>query len=700
MIGRALKAGRLAWVTKVFFLMEPQPLEGDDYIPTAAHHLLWSGINPTLITENHRPHPAPLPPRTPAPALPTPRAGPSHDVAPHMDVRHDQPLESWLPRARPYPPPAAAAAPFRVPTNAPNLPARPHTSTARGRPLATGRLSAVPRMFAPRAVSNIAAPLRMNTPRVEQVRTRTPQVGQARPPPAQENDVFWHHAEPPAPPRHIRTPAPLFQQPQEPEILWRTPLTRTAFEPERAVGRMPAAGGFVFPPNFQAEPDLILNALPPPPPSRGSRNATPGPAIPRHLAAPVPRRPPTFEPQDVEMEDLYQNEQYLPVGMPPQPLPVDAHPIRQNPINQHDGRHEHAAPQPAFNGPRAPTLLPAHPMSLPGETPAPSGGWRVIAGGFDPSWKVTNVARTQVDDWTERNRPAVFLQIPNRGTLDAGGYECRLAMEDALKRMGVAKPEIEFPTPENEEVGENAPPHWCVAFGPTTQQCSDLVAKRWVSTNDTTFAIVEFSFDTSHFVGFWQNLEYFDDASLPGMRHAFRNAILFLYQHGDLKNVILRDIGTLGRWHGQTPAYVIDYILQSVQVDLLECRGPRSRRNTLVRLYCEPPTSSLSEWLAFRKALSECRLNRPGAKTPVYVEKTFKCRYCHCVDHPTGLCYLNDVPLWHGPERTPDEPTATEQAQPNRNNASRGRGETGGRGGKNMGHHRGGNGGKGRGNRR
>ncbi|KAH9914294.1 uncharacterized protein B0H18DRAFT_959929 [Fomitopsis serialis] len=662
--------------------MNVEPPEGDDVRPSASHFIYYNGIDASLITENHRPHPAPLPPRTPfrAPAGPS-HTGPRRDAAPHMDVRNGDTLEPWIPQARPYPPPDALTQ-QNEPSGNRVAPARPHTSTARTRPANASRPATRQHAGGPRAVSHVANPPRVDSPFAAQQRQRTPMAERIFPPPTRAHDVFWLPNTPHPPQQPPRTPAPLFPQPLEP-VFWRTPLTRTAFEPERAIGRPLSPGDpralFHHPAEVVFPPYVPL----PPPPAR--HNATPGPArIP--VAAPAPRRPPTFEPQDVVMEEAHVLPPFAQNYEPP-PMPIFD--VRAGPP-YHDQRpvseNRNHGPQPILVGPRAPINLNSLPMTLSDETPAPPGGWRIIAGGFDPFWKVEGVSRTQIDDWNARNQPAVFLTMPQRSTLDAGGYECRLAMERTLRRLGIPQPEIEFPDPENEKKADNKPPHWCVAFGPTAEQCRQLVAKRWVSTSDATFGIVEYSFDTSHFVGFWGGLEYFDDMSLEGMRAAFRKALDRLLAEGNLRDIIQHDIDTMGRWRGQTVDYAFAYIRESVYVDLLECFGPQRRPNTLVRLYCEPPTSTLTEWVDFRRDLQACRLSRPGAKSPMPVDMKVRCSYCHTVDHPTGLCYLPGVKHWHGPEpdKSSDEPTAVKhQPQKSRNNTSSDRGGARGRGGYN-----------------
>ncbi|KAI0035779.1 hypothetical protein K488DRAFT_82672 [Vararia minispora EC-137] len=161
-----------------------------------------------------------------------------------------------------------------------------------------------------------------------------------------------------------------------------------------------------------------------------------------------------------------------------------------------------------------------------------------------------------------------------------------------------------------------------------------------------------------------------------------------------------QDLHTAHQHHPDMP-----HFLHRIRIDSLPIRDSGGRPTPAYRLYAHLPSDDPNEQQRARDSLRSISFDHHlyGAAT----QATYKCRHCHGVDHPSGLCPFPSLPGWQGPNplSRPTEPTLdalpppvlpeapSSLTDPPANNTGRGRGR--GRGSS-----RGGRGGRGRGSNR
>ncbi|KAH9833543.1 uncharacterized protein C8Q71DRAFT_725742 [Rhodofomes roseus] len=635
---------------------------GLDYGLTTASILAAGGIDPTLLTDVHHPRPlrpfsvSQLEPQAGPVYLPHQLAGPAHP--PRQEPRAASFAGFWRAGTQPA---------YRS-----SRPVTPSANHERPAPSFAQRWgSAIPRL--PTRSSPSRASIAHRQTRTSATPTTYPQ-----------------HNEPAAGPSHPTTSSTYFEVPtagpsrlpMDPPnaapagLTWQIPLTRSAFELDR-------------PDHSRAQSAMSIeqDGPPPPPPLPSTQAPSQHPFYRFRARTPAPHHEPYYRAPPAGPNGAQDFEMAGPPAPPARNLYAEPNHRQQPPPD---------IPRPAGPlHPIAPALPTMIPLSSVAVTPAPNGNWLPIIGGVHPFWPVDNIDRPQVNTWIGRNTPAVLVSVARQGALDGDGYTKRLAIETVLRDQGgVRNPPI------INHRGENEPPHWIAVFGINDYERVSLLRRIWISTEAITIGIIDFTFDTSPFLGFWTNIHLFPDATEDGMRRSVQSALdHILYNEGEiLHRFIEKDIASDGgRWRNSTLDHAYMYVRQSVRVDILRRRAPGDKIAPLARIYCEPPTANFAEWLIFRDRIRTYHFGKLNADGPAHLNITYKCKTCHAIDHPTGLCYLHAVPGWLGPKgdksdshddettrlATPGQSQQTNTSQANvERGRSRNRGPSRGRGGR------------------
>ncbi|KAI9063990.1 hypothetical protein FKP32DRAFT_1603326 [Trametes sanguinea] len=81
----------------------------------------------------------------------------------------------------------------------------------------------------------------------------------------------------------------------------------------------------------------------------------------------------------------------------------------------------------------------------------------------------------------------------------------------------------------------------------------------------------------------------------------------------------------------------------------LEVRVVRLQNgNILAAIYCDPPTTSVARWRAWRN-LAFTQMYPSNFNATGFARRRALCAGCHGADHPTHLCPFQDVPGWNAP---------------------------------------------------
>ncbi|TFY51267.1 hypothetical protein EVJ58_g10661 [Rhodofomes roseus] len=238
----------------------------------------------------------------------------------------------------------------------------------------------------------------------------------------------------------------------------------------------------------------------------------------------------------------------------------------------------------------------------------------------------------------------------------------------------------------------NVAPYYYHIGNITQAQADELVREHWVSTANITVGFELPNHEPPTLIGFFRHpervAELTDEALADGFRTGFNDQDLLRFT----LETIDRDIRAGGRWRHVPVDEAFQQIRRSVRVRLLR-RIHQGHPDPIAALYIESPTADPGDWNAFRERVRQHIFGSSRSGPPEILWETFLCGICHSADHPTGLCYLPNVPGWHGP--TPDSVRAAAQEYARRNPAP----PTHGRGGRGGGRGRGGRGrGRGRGN--
>lgn len=210
------------------------------------------------------------------------------------------------------------------------------------------------------------------------------------------------------------------------------------------------------------------------------------------------------------------------------------------------------------------------------------------------------------------------------------------------------------------------------------EHCEHLVRQGWISTPQVTFRVEAINITPPTFLGAFMQARRFGSLNPSTIAERVRETIREDDEvMWDIYEIVSRDVHSEGRWANRDPDAVLEHIIDTVRVDVLDYQTRAGVTEPLVRIYMDSPTLDESDWNAFRDIIMGLAFGDDLTGNPAIFAGTLWCAICHGYDHPTELCPLLQIPGWNGP--TLNYPTL--RASIRRNERANGRGVRLGRNG-------------------
>ena len=333
------------------------------------------------------------------------------------------------------------------------------------------------------------------------------------------------------------------------------------------------------------------------------------------------------------------------------------------------------------------SALPAGP-SIGSLTPTPQGGWRVIQGD-NPLWKFSNQNAEQVSAWMNDDTPSCLAHIPGLGATDEGRWVRRGHIESVLRKyLGDESITVTLPTPSNPQPRRNAAPYFYLVRAADHRAIKALTDMIWLSSIELTIGFIRLDLDPPTLVAAFQDIHAFVATTEAGIADLVIDALIAMADI--IVSIIIDDIANNGRWQAFSALEAFDHILHSVRVRIIHRKLRGDVIDPIALIYCQSPTADVGGWEAFCHHIQNYPFGSVHSGHPSQATTSLWCALCHSFDHPTGLCYLPDVPMWHGPtiaevlaiQANPPPPPTSHPTRPAARTGGRGARRGRGRGGR------------------
>ena len=312
-------------------------------------------------------------------------------------------------------------------------------------------------------------------------------------------------------------------------------------------------------------------------------------------------------------------------------------------------------------------------------TRAPRDGWPRVEQRSFTSWRNGQSDR-QAEAWRQEEGPLMVLQFAGHGAQDPGNERRIAAVQDILRtNFNIDTDRVRFvaaiPQASNHR-RENSLPTYTAIFGLGSDNGRLLVRSGWISTSNVTFCVESVNITPPAFLGAFTQARHFGSLNpidiAERVRETIRDdaeAMWAIYE------IIACDANTQGRWAGREPDIVLEHLIDTLRVDILDYQTRAGVPEPLVRVYMDSPTLHAGDWNAFRDTIMGLAFGDDLTGNPAIFAGSLWCAICHGYDHPTELCPLLLIPGWNGP--TLNYPTL--RAGIRRNERTGGRGSRMGR---------------------
>ena len=350
------------------------------------------------------------------------------------------------------------------------------------------------------------------------------------------------------------------------------------------------------------------------------------------------------------------------------------HPQRSNGPPAARGAHAAAAPVPGSG------ILHDSTPSI-SVTRAPRDGWPRVEQRSFTSWRSGQSGR-QAEAWRQEEGPLMVIQFAGHGTQDLGSERRIAAVQEVLRtNYGIDTDQTRFvaaiPQAANHH-RDNSLPTYTAIFGLGSDNGERLVRAGWISTPTVTFRVESVNTTPPTFLGAFTQARRFGSLRpsdiAERVRETIRDDAELMWE---IYEIIARDVNTQGRWAGREPDIVLEHLIETIRVDVLEHQTRAGVPEPLVRIYMDSPTLHAGDWNAVRDGIMGLAFGDDLTGNPAIFAGTLWCAICHGYDHPTELCPLLLIPGWNGP--TLSYPTL--RAGIRRNERTGGRGARQGRNG-------------------
>ena len=116
----------------------------------------------------------------------------------------------------------------------------------------------------------------------------------------------------------------------------------------------------------------------------------------------------------------------------------------------------------------------------------------------------------------------------------------------------------------------------------------------------------------------------------------------------DIYEIILHDASPQGGWALHKPDLILEHLIKTVRVDVINHQPCAGVSEPLVRLYMDLLTLHAGDWVIFRDRIMGLAFSDNLTGNPAIFAGTLWCTLCHSHNHTTKLCPLLVIPGWNG----------------------------------------------------
>ncbi|KAH9830959.1 uncharacterized protein C8Q71DRAFT_727152 [Rhodofomes roseus] len=322
----------------------------------------------------------------------------------------------------------------------------------------------------------------------------------------------------------------------------------------------------------------------------------------------------------------------------------------------------------------------------------PPGSWRPVQGD-SASWKGRGMATPQWESWDalDREEAVLAIQIPFHGAEEPGVNVRIDMMLNVLRRLLLIPSAYILPgySPAGYH-GMNVEPFWYLGRGIPLTVIVALVTMGWFNSSIITLHFDFWRDNNPHLCAMFRLIHRFGAQSKAEYEELVRRELVDSELYDVIYEVLKRDMERGGMWRNSRRVDALNRVLESVDVDVINCRITANTTEPVAVIYMKPPTADRRDWQRFSNQLKKHRFGSNIAGHPEPFTSRVWCGYCHSLGHTAGTCRVRNTPGWHDAPLPPAIQPPQQQYNAT-NGGGRGRGNGCGRG-RGNGRGRGGNG--------
>ena len=213
---------------------------------------------------------------------------------------------------------------------------------------------------------------------------------------------------------------------------------------------------------------------------------------------------------------------------------------------------------------------------------------------------------------------------------------------------------ISIPAPHHAVTGSNQPPFSYLLWNVSENFRARALQAKYIATER---GVLFFTPNHPEIPNFVTSVAHFEEADPEELKQHIDDALnkrgldQFLYavipSHPVLSRLPLEE--------------AVRRIRDSLRIEIVRARQTGGAELLVAHIFLDPPTEDPTTWGYFRDLVESASFAHPLLGMEMAVFKEWRCKYCHSMLHPGGLCHLLTEPGWILP---PSFQNATNAAPP------------------------------------
>ncbi|KAH9838224.1 uncharacterized protein C8Q71DRAFT_856189 [Rhodofomes roseus] len=365
-------------------------------------------------------------------------------------------------------------------------------------------------------------------------------------------------------------------------------------------------------------------------------------------------------------------------------------PIRKPPVHRGRGRYSVTAiGNPPVQRTPSPELTPYDLILADPDITVPPEGLLKKTQGDRVDWKKKGLSTNQVKAWNDlgKDTPFIVVQFGEHGAEQAGMNERAVFLYALLTRLSERTdirvnpghgPLEEREYDDNKDAPPNVEPFWIGIENLPEDWCLALARAAWLRAGNYILNFVLWRNDLPTLCAAFRSVFRFRALSREEYVAIVRRELLSSELREITLDILARDIGKGGKWRRAMQDDAFGTILDSVDVEVHNCRITQHTSEDVAFIHITSPTADWQDWLIFRNTIQAHGFGSLAAGHPIPFKNRTFCGFCHLLGHPIGRCPVRG---FFFPQKTqPQKQSAVQPSSSGRGGHQGGRGRGNGRG--------------------